>query len=139
MLLQDVRQFLKGVLDAEKVLCRVKVAQMHMDDLCSEESDGAVNPTKFVKELKSWQTTLQHFVVKMEFEYPLYRDLLSQFLAGISQVEFCIDRKFYICRLLHDFNIFVSGKRNTTWFLVTVETNLFCFFYEYVIHLYLGR
>ena len=94
MLLQDVRQFLKGVLDAEKVLCRVKVAQMHMDDLCSEESDGAVNPTKFVKELKSWQTTLQHFVVKMEFEYPLYRDLLSQFLAGISQVEFCIDINF---------------------------------------------
>ena len=94
MLLQDVRQFLKGVLDAEKVLYRIKVAQMHMDDLCSEESGGAVNPIKFVKELKSWQTTLQHFIVKMESEYPLYRDLLSQFLAGISQVEFCIDRKY---------------------------------------------
>ena len=100
MLLQDVRQFLKGVLDSEKVLYRVKVAQIHMDDLCSEESDGAVNPTKFVKELKSWQTTLQHFVVKMESEYPLYRDLLSQFLAGISQVEFYTDRNKFVLFLL---------------------------------------
>ena len=81
---------MKGVLDAEKVLHRVKVAQNHMDDLCSEGNDGAVNPAKFVKELKSWQSTLQHFVMKMESQYPLYRDLLSQFLAGISQVEFCI-------------------------------------------------
>ena len=86
MLLQDVKQFLKGVLRVEKVLQFVKVSETHMKGVRRDVNDASVNPTKFLRELKSWQTTLQQFVIKMESQYPLYKDLLSQFLAGVSEV-----------------------------------------------------
>ncbi len=86
MLLQDVQQFLRSVVDVEKVLHIADHAQQLMRDaVFSADPQSATG--KFLSELLSWQNTLQQFVLRTETQYPLYADLLSSFLAGVAQVS----------------------------------------------------
>lgn len=87
MLLQDVQQFLKSVLDVEKVLRCVHMSQTRLDALCGETASAESAAVKFLNELKSWQNTLQQFITKTAEQYPLYKDLLSTFLPGVAQVR----------------------------------------------------
>ena len=53
----------------------------------SEAGAAAPSVGKVLSEVKTWISTLQMFVGRIQTNYPLYQDVTLPFVAGVSQVS----------------------------------------------------
>ncbi len=78
-----MKQFLKNVADVEKIMKLSWTA----NEIYNKSTSVDAATTKLMSEMQATENTLQQFLTRMLQQYPLYKDLLSPFLAGVSQVN----------------------------------------------------
>ncbi|XP_064629159.1 midasin-like [Lineus longissimus] len=86
-ILQYAHQFLTTVCSMETVIATLDKLSSAMTDLKDPSTDASWVQNLLIQE-SSWQASIEQYIKKMEIDYPLYRDLLVPYIAGIAQVSY---------------------------------------------------
>ena len=85
-LLQEVKQFLSSIASAK----RVTTLLTNLKSCFHDNVKGGGHAGSMLHEVRSFLDSSRHFLDQMQTRYPLYRDLLVPFWAGLAQVNKCI-------------------------------------------------
>lgn len=92
-IIREVTHYLNTVGDASSVISQVDSMRELASHLRTSQKDVAVTnlPSNMVNsaihKAKAWYTSAERFVQHLMKDFPLYCDLLTPFVAGVSQVS----------------------------------------------------
>ncbi|XP_074663211.1 midasin-like [Tubulanus polymorphus] len=107
-LLNDVKQYINAIGSESRVL--TMITQLDTVLNCVSNDKTSTNLNTLLKEEKSWQSTVQSFIRKINRDYPFYTDLTAPFLAGISELSYGIR---LMCHALQVITRQIEWKLNT--------------------------